>query len=93
MRRSQPQPDMRLMHAGAASTARHRLSRARAAMQVLHSDIGQTLPWYFPLQGSYWRGQPAARPAQPAEAGSKGKLHWFAHARSRQAAGASPAGS
>ena len=33
-------------------------------LQVLHSDVGQTLPWYFPLQPSYWHRGVAAPTAK-----------------------------
>lgn len=26
-------------------------------LQVMVSDVGQSLPWYFPFQPSYWQGQ------------------------------------
>ena len=31
---------------------------------MLHSDVGQTLPWYFPLQPSYWHRGVAAPAAK-----------------------------
>lgn len=41
-------------------------------MQVVASDYGQRLPWYFPFQRSYWR--PSSRPgnSKPPGAGAGG---------------------
>ena len=62
------------MHSSCAVFGMQLVCRLRGILlQVMHSDVGQTLPWYFPLQASYWRQQPAPAAGQGGGPGPKGK--------------------